>query len=88
MFITIEHDIHDISKFAERAERAMPPPAGLVVHQFLPAADGSRATCLYEADSVDRVRNFVDGALGDASTQYYVPVAEEQALGLPAKKLG
>jgi hypothetical protein len=88
MFITIEHDIHDPAKFQQRAEQAFPLPAGLEVHMFLPAEDLSRATCLYEAPSLDRVRDFVDGLLGDSSTQRYVPIAEAHAMGLPAKKLG
>jgi hypothetical protein len=86
MFIVIDHEIHDADKFQTRAERAMPPPDGLHVHMFLPAKDLSRATCLYEADAVDPVRRFVDGALGDASTNRYIPVAEGAAMGLPARQ--
>jgi hypothetical protein len=32
------------------------------------------------------VRRFVDGALGDASTNRYIPVAEGAAMGLPARQ--
>ena len=85
MFVGIQHEIHDPSKFQQCAERAFPPPAGMQVHQFLPSADLSRAFCLYEAASIDDVRTFVDGALEDASTQHYFPVAEQQAVGLPAR---
>jgi hypothetical protein len=86
MFVTIEHDIHDPAEFQARAERAMPPPDGLHVHQFLPASDLSHATCLYEANSLEAVRAFVDGALGQSSTQRYFAVAEEHAMGLPVRQ--
>ena len=86
MFIVIDHEIHDAAKFQSRAESAMPPPEGLHVHMFLPAEDLSRATCLYEADSVDPVRRFVDGALGDSATNRYVPIAEAHAMGLPVRQ--
>jgi hypothetical protein len=86
MFVTIEHDIHDPAEFQARAERAMPPPDGLHVHQFLPASDLSHATCLYEADSLEAVRDFVDGALGPSSTQRYFAVAEDHAMGLPVRQ--
>ena len=86
MFIVINHEIHDAAKFQARAEKAMPPPDGLHVHMFLPAEDLSRATCLYEAESLEQVREFVDGALGDSSTQFYFPIAEDHALGLPARR--
>lgn len=87
MFVAIEHDIHDARRFSERAEGAMPPPQGLHVHFFLPSRDGRRAICLYEADAIEPVREFVDGVLGDSSTQRYVPVAEEAAFGLPVKQV-
>ena len=86
MFIAINHDIHDAATFQRRAESAMPPPDGLHVHMFLPADDLSRATCLYEASTLDSVREFVDGALGDASTNRYFPIAEDHAIGLPASQ--
>jgi hypothetical protein len=88
MFVTIEHDIHDPAAFQACAEKAFPPPQGLHVHQFLPASDLSRATCLYEAESVEAVRRFVDGALGDASTQTYYGLAEDHAIGLPQRQMG
>jgi hypothetical protein len=83
MFIAIEHEIHDAAKFQKCAERVFPLPEGLRVHQFLPASDLSRAVCLYEAKSVDAVREHLDAALGEASTQRYFPVAEAHAIGLP-----
>lgn len=85
MFIAIEHEIHDPRQFQECAEQVFPLPDGLHVHQFLPASDLSRAVCLYEAASVDAVRDYLDSALGTASTQRYFPVAEEHAIGLPGR---
>lgn len=83
MFIAIEHDIHDPQKFQACAEEVFPLPEDLHVHQFFPAHDLSRAACLYEAPSIDRLRDHIDGKLGDASTQRYFPVAEDEAIGLP-----
>ena len=86
MFIVIDHDIKDAAKFQKRAEKAFPLPDGLQVHMFLPAGDMSRATCLYEADSVGQVREFVDPLLGDAAVNTYVPIAAEHAIGLPERQ--
>jgi hypothetical protein len=85
MFIAIEHVIHDPASFQERGEQVFPLPDDLHVHQFLPAADLSRAACLYEAPSVDRLQGYLDAKLGDASTQRYFPVAEAGAIGLPGR---
>lgn len=87
MFIAIDHDIHDATKFQECASRVFPLPEDFRVHQFLPANDLSRAACLYEAPSLDQLRAYLDGKLGDASTQCYFPVADEQAIGLPERQL-
>jgi hypothetical protein len=87
MFIAIEHEIHDAARFQRCAEQVFPLPEDLHVHQFLPANDLSRAACLYEAPSVERLRNYLDPALGDASTQHYFPVAEAHAIGLPPRQL-
>lgn len=83
MFIAIEHEIHDAAKFQECASQVFPLPEGLHVHHFFPAADLSKALCLYEAPSVEEVRSYLDATLEDASTQRYFPVAESQAIGLP-----
>ncbi|TVR95126.1 MAG: hypothetical protein EA416_02330 [Trueperaceae bacterium] len=83
MFIAIDHEIHDPERFQQCAEQVFPLPEGLHVHQFLPATDLSKAACLYEAPSVERLQAYLDAALGDASTQHYFPVAETHAIGLP-----
>jgi hypothetical protein len=88
MFVAIVHDIHDPARFQECAEEVFPLPEGLHVHQFFPATDLGQAACLYETRSVDQLRDYIDGALGDASTQHYFPIAEEHAIGLPDRQLG
>jgi hypothetical protein len=87
MFIAIVHDIHDPARFQARAEQVFPLPDALRVHHFLPASDLSEAVCLYEAPTIDAVRDYLDPALGDSSTQHYFPVAEQQAMGLPERVL-
>lgn len=85
MYIAILHEIHDATRFQQRAQCVFPLPNGLCVHHFLPAADLSEAACLYEAPSVEELRDYIDGTLGDASTQRYFPIAEEHAIGLPGR---
>jgi len=83
MFIAIEHSIHDPTRFQSRGEQVFPLPDDLHVHHFLPANDFGRASCLYEAPSIDRLREYLDAKLGDASTQRYFAVADQAAIGLP-----
>lgn len=87
MFVMIDHEIKNAVRFHQRVEASPPAPEGLHLHMFLPANDMSRATCLYEADSLASVRDFVEGVLGDAAVNTFVPVAADQAIGLPSRQL-
>jgi hypothetical protein len=87
MFIAIIHEIDDAQQFQALARQVFPLPKELHVHQFFPATDLGQAVCLYEAPSVGAVRDHLDRALGDSSTQHYFPVAEQHAMGLPRREL-
>jgi hypothetical protein len=82
MFIAIQYEIHDADKFQQCAKEVLPLPDHLNVHQFYPATDMKEAVCLYEAPSIDQLREYLDGKLSVASTQHYFPVMTEHAMGL------
>ena len=84
MFIVVEHEISDPGTFWQTAQEGMADlPGHLKLHQVLPATSSDKAVCLWEADAVDHVRDFVEGAVGAASTNTYYAVEAEQAMGLP-----
>ncbi|HET6567542.1 MAG TPA: hypothetical protein VFG50_06220 [Rhodothermales bacterium] len=82
MYIVAQHEIADPKAFFEIAASS-PIPEGFKLHQVFPSGDGSRCTCLWEADSAEAVRSFVDGAAGHVSTNAYYAVADGNAVGLP-----
>ncbi len=83
MFIAIQHQIHDPNQFQQCAEQVFPLPDELHVHHFLPATDLSKASCLYEAPSIEQLRDYLEPKLSEASTQQYFPVTADHAMGLP-----
>jgi hypothetical protein len=83
MYVSIHHDIHDPDLFKEKVNQMSPPPRSLRRHQFLTAVDLRGATCLWEAPSVDELRDYIDPQLEPASTQRYLAVNAERAIGLP-----
>jgi hypothetical protein len=87
MFIAIHHDIHDQAGFKVKVNAMAPPPPQLRRHQFLAARDLTRATCLWEAPSIEPLREYIDGSLEPASTQTYYEINEERAVGLPESQL-
>ena len=87
MFVAIFHAIHDQDLFKAKVNQMTPPPDTLRRHHFLTATDLSCATCLWEAPSVDAIRDYVDRQLVPASTQTYLQINEERAVGLPESQL-
>ena len=41
------------------------------------------AVCLWEGDSIDAIREYVDSVTGDASENAYFEINSEYAFGLP-----
>lgn len=84
MYIVVEHRITNRHAFMTAGQELLGSrPSGLQAHQFFPSADGSRAVCLWEANSVDDVRGWVESKVGTSSDNGYFAVSAEQALGLP-----
>jgi hypothetical protein len=53
------------------------------VHSAFPNPDGTRAVCLWEADSVQAVKDTVENLVGEVSRNEYFEVATQDAIGLP-----
>jgi hypothetical protein len=85
MYITAIHEISDPEKFWEVARSAVSEgfPAGITLHNSLPNADGTRAVCHWEADTVDSLRDLVDSAVGQYSSNEYFQINMDNAMGLP-----
>lgn len=87
MYVYVQHQVHDRDLFKEKVNQMAPPPDGLARHQFFTATDLAAAACLWEAPSIDDLRDYIDPSLEPASTQTYFQVYEERAVGLPESQL-
>jgi len=70
MYVVVQHTFLNPSDAFSRGEQLIKnegAPDGTMVLQFYPAQDGSRATCLWESNSVADVQSYVDHTLGDSS---------------------
>jgi hypothetical protein len=85
MHVVVQHRITDLEKFntMDAEEVAGGAPDGNRLQQFLPAKDGSVATCLWQSDSVDTLRGYLDPATAGVAENTYVEIDEETAVGLP-----
>lgn len=84
MKIGVIHDVDDPDAFVDRGQTMLSDvPDGIESRQFCPAEDWTAATCVWEAESVDQLSEFIDPALEDASSQQYFPINEEEGFGIP-----
>ena len=84
MYILVQHDISDPVNFLKRAEEAnakMPP--ALKVHHVFSAPDGTKAVCLWEAASIEAVKEFLEPAVGKFGRNEYYEVPNKEGAVLP-----
>jgi len=86
MYVAIVHRVNDAQAFQSQGEDLADPsnaPPGVLPRQFCPSKDLTAATCVWEAGSVDAVRDYVDLTLKDSSVNTYFEINTEYAQGLP-----
>jgi hypothetical protein len=85
MYVLIEHRISDPDSFFSTAESAlsqMPPTIRL--HHSFPTTDGTRAFCVWEAQTIAEVRDFVESAVGQFSRNEYFEVPNKEGVVDPS----
>ena len=83
------HTINDAQKWEQGKQRVMSKvqagtlPAGLKPLLIIPGTNQKNTFCLWEADSIDTLRKFIDGESGAAARNEYFQVDTKNAVGLP-----
>ena len=88
MYVVTQHTILDRWKAVEATQGLKNPPPGITLHLFLTDEEVSKAVCLWEADSVETIRDLVDGVLGPYAQNEFFPVHVWAAVGLRAATSG
>ncbi len=86
MYIIISHEVTNPTFW--EAVKKTEIPSNLKLHQVLPNGEGTKAVCLWEAATLDEVREFVEKTVGEVSNNTYFAVDTENALGLPVAITG
>jgi hypothetical protein len=87
MIILVNHKINNPESFWHAAQESLPnlPEANVQrVMQSLPNADMTEATCLWEAESIEALDNYLRSKVGSTSKETYYEVNTANAIGLPA----
>ena len=80
MYVVSIHSISDPEAFWGSP---LDLPEGTDLPVVAPSSDGTRGVCVFRSDSVDTVRNLVDGAAGAISRNEFYALNEGNTQGLP-----
>ncbi|HEY8164020.1 MAG TPA: hypothetical protein VIF83_00565 [Gemmatimonadaceae bacterium] len=84
MYVAVQHQISDPEAFWGHAKEMVPNlPGHVKLHQCFPTEDGSRGICIWEGESVDSVRTFLDGEMAEWSNNDYFEVENKESIALP-----
>jgi len=79
MYVSVHHNITNPQEWAKTTRNIMAMteqgrlPNGLKGLMYLPAVDGRKADCVWEANSVDALKNFLDRETGSAAKKRIHP---------------
>jgi hypothetical protein len=82
MYVIVHHHFSDPPTAFARGEKLIrneDAPEGVRGLQFYPSRDGTAATCLWEAPTVQSVQGYVDSTLRESSENTCYEVDAEQA---------
>lgn len=82
MYVVVYHQFKNPPEAFARGEKLIKnedAPSGVRGLQFYPSRDGTSATCLWEANSVEDVQGYVDSTLGETTDNTCWEVNAEMA---------
>jgi hypothetical protein len=83
MFIVVEHIVSNPKAFWDIAKVAQ-IPHGIKLLQSFPNISADRGVCLWETESVEKLKGFMEPLFGPFSRNTYYEVDVAKAVGLPA----
>ena len=92
MHVSVHHIITDPQKWEQVTKKMTAAveqgrlPQGLKALMYLPGADGRKADCLWEAQSVDGFKNFLEPQTSSAARNEYFQINSGAAFGLPGQE--
>jgi hypothetical protein len=83
MYIVAIHTISNPEKFWTAA-KTLTVPASIKLHTVFPSTDGAKGNCLWEAQSLGALKEFLEPVTQGLASNEYMVVAAANAVGLPA----
>jgi hypothetical protein len=83
MYVLVQHTISEPAAFWNDADPRTLPQVKL--HHTFPAPDGTRAVCIWEADTVEALRNLLEPMVGKVSRNEYFTVENREGFAFPSR---
>jgi hypothetical protein len=84
MYVLVQHTVTDPGAFWNDADpRTLEPKVKL--HHTFPTPDGTRAVCIWEAESVDALRSLLEPIVGKNSRNEYFAVENREGFAFPSR---
>ena len=89
MQVGIHHTINDAQKWEQTKQSVMSKiqggtlPPGVKPVLYIPGTNHKVTFCVWEADSIDSVRKFIDRESGTAARNDYFEIDTKNVIGLP-----
>lgn len=85
MYVAVQHLVKNPKKFWEKAQEITPNlPANLKLHQVFPTKDGTHGICVWEANSIPALRDFLDGATAGLAANEYFEIENKESIAMPS----
>lgn len=84
MYVLVQHAISEPATFWNAADPTTLSPAVKLHHTF-PTPDGTRAVCIWEADSVDALRDLLEPVIAGFSRNEYFAVENREGFARPSR---
>ena len=91
MHIAVHHKITNPQKWEQATKHIMTMaeqgllPQGMKGLMFLPAVEGRHADCVWEANSVEALKSFIERETGNGAKNEYFQIDDDMAFGLPGR---
>ena len=83
MYIVVQHTISEPATFWNAADPTTISPE-IKLHHTFPTSDGTHAVCIWEAASVDALRNSLEPVIGRVSRNEYFAVENREGFARPS----
>jgi hypothetical protein len=86
MYVLVQHYVSNPRTFWSDVRSALPTlPQYIALRHCFPTPDGTHAVCVWEAESVEDVRGFLEAYVGHVSRNLYFAVENETGIAIPTR---